>query len=519
METVPERFNLSSILDWNLEAGRAHKVAVFSWEEELTYGELARRANRLGHALRHLGIRREERILLVLDDTPAFPVAFYGAIRVAAVPIPVSTFFTSGEYRFFLEDSYARAVIVDRVHYEKVNEAVSQVAEPVLVIVANGRVEGAYALEDLLATGPDHLDPAVTHRDDPLCWQYSSGSTGRPKAVVHLHQNAYYGCRATRNMLRLTAEDRTFAASKLFHSFATAVNMLVPHLGGASCVYLSARPTPAALFDTIERFRPTLFFAAPTLYYQMLQEPGCHERDVSSVRLFVAGGEALPLEVWRRWKAVFGGFIMDETGSTEMFTTYLANAPEDYKPGASGKSVAGHELKLLDSTGAPVGPGGSGELYVKAKSGFAFYWHNHQKTRETIRGEWYRTGDRYRLDEDGFFWYEGRADDMMKVGGLWVSPIEIENALMEHPEVGEAAVVGVRVDDTITRIKAYVTLRRPGKPRPDLVQELQAWCKQRLLRHQYPHIVEFVEELPRTDTGKTRRAQLRAPAGSGSLRN
>ncbi|WP_143529222.1 benzoate-CoA ligase family protein [Rubrobacter xylanophilus] len=511
MIEIPEWYNASLLVDRNLEAGRAEKVAIRCGEEEVTYGELARRINRFGHALRELGVRPEDRVLLVLNDTPSFPVAFFGAMRMGAVPIPVNTLLRSDEYRFFVENSRSRVVVVDEMLHEKVREGLEGYEEPVEVIVANGGVEGRRTLEELLEGGEDELAPAKTHRDDPAFWLYSSGSTGRPKGAVHLHHDIIYTCETyAKNVLGITESDITFSASKLFHAYGLGNNISFPYWAGASTVLYPGKPVPQAILETIERYRPTLFFSVPTLYNAILNHPGAEERDLSSIRLCVSAAEALPSSIWRRWKETFGSVILDGIGSTEMLHIFISNTPERVKPGSSGIPVPGYEAKLLDENERPVERGKPGFLYVKGDSAAAYYWRNHEKTKKTMQGEWLAAGDWYRQDEDGFFWYEGRADDMIKVSGLWVSPVEVENTLGEHPAVMEAAAVGVPVGG-LTRIKAYVVLREGHEPSEALVADLQGWCKERLKRYQYPHLVEFVEELPKTVTGKIQRFKLRTP--------
>ena len=516
MDLVPERYNASRLIDRNLDAGRAAKVAITCGDEQVTYGELARRINRMGHGLRHLGIRREERVLLVLNDTPAFPVSFFGAMRLGAVPVPLNTLLKPADYRFLVEDSEARAIIVDAEHYGRVRTELDgydagPTTEAVAVVVANGRAEGAHALDDLLAAGGDWLTPANTHRDDAAFWLYSSGSTGHPKGVVHLHHDILYTCETyARHILRITQEDTVFSASKLFHAYGLGNAISFPYWAGASSVLYPGRPEPRAVLETITRYRPTLFFSVPTLYNAILAQPEAASYDLSSVRLCVSAGEALPPGVWRRWKETFGVTILDGIGSTEMLHIFLSNTPDALKPGSSGRPVPGYTAKILDEAGDPVAPGEAGYLYVEGDSAGAYYWRNHEKTKRTMVGAWMFTGDWYRTDDDGFYWYEGRADDMIKVGGLWVSPVEVENALGQHPAVLEAAVVGVPVEG-LTRLKACVTLRAGHVASPALAQELQTWCKERLQRYQYPHIVDFYGELPKTVTGKVQRFMLREP--------
>jgi benzoate-CoA ligase len=513
MITVPEWYNASLIVDRNLEAGREDKVAIFYSDDEVSYGELARRINRFGRALREeLGVRQEDRVLLVLDDTPSFPTAFFAAMRIGAVPVPVNTLVGADEYRFYVEDSRARIVVADRKFYDKVRDALRGVEEPVDLVLTNGREEGAHILEDLLEAGDDELSPAVTHKDDAAFWLYSSGSTGNPKGVVHLHHDIDYTCETyARHVLEIEESDRTFSTTKLFHAYGFGNGMSFPYWAGASSVLLPGKPTPEAVLETIKRFEPTLFFSAPTLYNAILNYPHAGDYELPSIRYGVSAAEALPAHVWRRWKERFGITILDGIGSTEMLHIFISNTPDELKPGSSGKPVPGYEIRIFDEEEYPVEePGEAGYLSVKGDSAAAYYWRNHEKTKETIKGEWLFAGDWYRVDEDGFYWYEGRADDMIKVSGLWVSPVEVENTLGDHEAVLEVAAVGVDVEG-LTRIKAYVVLREDHEGSDELVEELQEWSKENLKRYQYPHIVEFIEELPKTTTGKIQRFKLREP--------
>jgi benzoate-CoA ligase len=511
MITVPDWYNASLIVDRNLEAGRAEKVAIYCGDEQVTYGELARRINNFGHALREMGVRQEDRVLLLLNDTPSFPTAFFAAMRIGAVPIPVNTLLGPGDYRFFVEDSRAQVVVADQMHHEKLGDALNGYAESVEVVLTNGRAEGTQALEDLLDLGNNDLSPAGTHKDDPAFWLYSSGSTGKPKGAVHLHHDIDYTCETyARHVLEIEESDHVFSASKLFHAYGLGNGISFPYWAGASTILFPGKPTPQAILETAQEYRPTLFFSVPTLYNAILNFRGAEDYDLSSIRLCVSAAEALPSSVWRRWKETLGSVILDGIGSTEMLHIFVSNAPGALKPGSSGKPVPGYEVRILDEEGHPVECGEAGYLSVKGDSAAAYYWRNHEKSKETMQGEWVFAGDWYRVDEDGYYWYEGRADDMIKISGLWVSPVEVENVLGEHEAVSEAAAVGITVDE-LTRVKAFIVLREDYEGSEELVEELQEWCKERLKRYQYPHLVDFIEELPKTVTGKIQRFKLRDP--------
>jgi benzoate-CoA ligase family protein len=492
-------YNASVLLDRNLEAGRGDKIAVHWAGGSVTYRELHGLACAAGRHFEELAVRREERILLPLDDSPAMMAAFWGAIRIGAVPVPVNPLLQRSEdYDHYLADSGARVVVVDAMTEDKVGKAVARAAGEVQVIDA----------AEIWALPQADTTPADTNRDDIAFWLYSSGSTGLPKGVVHLQHDIEYTCETyARQVLGITAADTTFSTTKMFHAYGLGNSLSFPCWAGATTILLSGRPTPAVALETIERSRPTLFFSAPTLYNAILNQDGAREHDLSSIRQCVAAAEALPAEVWRRWKETFGLTIIDGIGSTELLHIYCSNRADDVRPGSSGKPVPGYELKILDLDGSPLPDGEAGDMYVKGDSALAFYWRQHEKTKSSLLGEWFFSGDRYRRDADGFYWYEGRSDDMIKVSGLWVSPIEIEGVLLEHPAVGESAVVGIEVDGFM-KIKAFVILKGV-EATPELVGELQEHCKSRLQRYQFPHLIQFVPDLPKTLTGKIQRYKLR----------
>ena len=499
---LPERYNVGAdLLERNLAAGRGHKQAIGSAAKDLTYQELFNLSCGAAQALLDLGVRREERVLIVGYDSPGWVAAFLGAVRIGAVPVPVNPLLQRSEdYDHYINDSLARVVAVDANTEEKLAPAVARAESKPRMLRA-----------DQIA--PGHETPAAaTRRDDMAFWLYSSGSTGKPKAVVHLHHDIPYTCVTyAEQVLGITERDTTFSTTGLFHAYGFGNSLTFPYWVGASTVLHAGRNTPATVLETIEKRRPTLFFSAPTLYNAILNFEGAKARDLSSIRHCVAAAEALPAEVWRRWKDAFGLTILDGVGSTEMLHIYCSNRLDDVRPGSSGKPVPGYELKILDDEGSPVQPGDAGDLYVKGDSALALYWAQHEKTKRSVLGEWFFTGDRYRMDGDGFYWYEGRSDDMIKVSGLWVSPIEIESVLLEHAAVAESAVVGISVDG-FTKIKVFVITKGDAQAGDALATELQEHCKARLQRFQYPHLVEFVQELPKTVTGKIQRYKLREPA-------
>jgi benzoate-CoA ligase len=487
------------------------KIAIRSEIEDLTYAELHGRVCSAGRALQALGVQREQRVLMAMDDTPSWPTVFLGAIRIGAVPVPVSYLDTAANFEHFVHDSGARLIVVEAAALATMQEAVAGLAQAPPLVVVNGSGPGLDSLESLLEANAGDLPPADTHRDDFAFWLFSGGSTGLPKGVVHLqHDIPYTMATFGRNILRITEDDVCFSTTKLYHAYGMGNGMSFPVGVGATSVLMAGKPDPAKVLAHIEKYRPTLFFSVPTLYARLSGAPEATTTDFSFIRMCCSAAEPLAPEVLRRWHEVTRLEICDGIGPTEMLHIYCSNRPGDVHPGTSGRPVPGYELKLLDDDEQPVAHGEAGNLFVKGDSALAFYWHQHEKTKRSLQGDWYFTGDRYRETDDGVFVYEGRADDMIKIGGLWASPISIENALIEHPGVLEVAAIGIESDYT-TRVKAFVVpCDRQGSA--EFARELQAWCKERLRRYEYPQFIEFLEELPKTPTGKIQRYKLRSLA-------
>ena len=512
----PERFQMADyFLFHNLEEGRENKTCLYYRDETYTYGDAARRTNRAGNALRELGVGVEDRVLLVLPDCPEFVWTWFAVNRVGGVITMVNPLLPADDYRYYLEYTRARAAVV----HESVLENFAPAAKEArhlrnVLVVGGGGGGGFHSFSEVVGAQSDELTPADTHRDDIAIWLFTSGSTGHPKGAVHLQHDLPYTCQTyAAEVLGIGEGDVCLSTTKLFHAYGLGNSLSFPFWVGATAVQLYGRPAPDRVLDAVERHRPTLLFSVPTLYNAMLASPGASRRDLSSVRLCVSAAESLPAEIWRRWHDTYGLVILDGIGSTELLHIFCSNTPERLRPGSSGIPVPGYDLKLLGDEGEPVPQGETGTLYVRGDSAQAGYWRQHDKTKQTVLGDWVWTGDRYRRDGDGFFWHQGRVDDMLKVGGLWVSPVEMEQALAEHPAVYECAVVQVLVDG-LTRIKAVVVCREADAGQ--LTAELQAWCKQRLQRHEFPHIVEYTEELPKTTTGKIQRFKLRdAPMDTG----
>ena len=501
--------NASTILDQNLEAGRGAKAAYLTDDGPVSYRDLARLSAGVAAYLRELGIEREQRILMILDDSPAFPATFLGAMRIGAVPVPVNPMDRVDNYEYYLDDSYAKLVVLESSLLAGLEEILAG-RHDLRVLVAGGDPGPFSSFESVIEARTGELPaPLDTHSDDMAFWLYSSGSTGRPKGVVHSHADIGVTVDTyARNVLRIGSEDICYSTTKLFHAYGLGNALTFPLSAGATAVMAHGRRSPEHIFEIVREHRPTLFFSVPALYAAMVKSPAGAQADFSSVRACVSAAEALPAAVLERWRELTGVPILDGIGSTEMLHIYCSNTLDDLAPGTSGRPVPGYELRLIGEHGQDLGPGQAGDLLVKGQSCAAYYWHQSEKTRRSMRGEWFFSGDRYVQTDDGHYVYQGRSDDMIKVGGLWVSPADVEGCLVRHPMVSEAAVIGVTVED-VSRIKAFVICARSPEAPEALADELRAWCKDNLRRYEYPHLVEFVEDLPRTATGKVQRFKLR----------
>ncbi len=512
MIEVPVRFNATTFfVDRHVADGRGAQVAFFHDEGSITYAGLQELVNRTGNALLDLGVRPEQRVLCLLLDSPEFLGAFWGAIKIGAVPIPVNTMLRADDYLYFLDDSRAPVAIVSEALLAEAGPALEKARYLRHVIVA-GRASGTQiAFESWVAQASARLEPFDSSKDDPAFWLYSSGSTGRPKGAVHLqHDMVVASDTYALQVLGVTEADRTVSAAKLFFAYGLGNNLYFPLRVGGQGVLYPHRPTPDAMFELIQRHRPTLFFGIPTLYAAMLQVKEAEKRyDLSCLRLCVSAGEALPEELYRRWQERFGVEILDGIGSTEILHIFLSNRPGQARPGSTGVAVPGYEAIVADDDGRPMPAGEVGNLRVKGDSTMAYYWNQHEKTKNTLQGHWILTGDKYYQDADGYFWYCGRADDMLKVGGIWVSPVEVENTLMGHPAILETAVVGHADTDELIKPKAFVVLKDGYAASATLEAELKTFVKDKIALYKYPRWIEFVPELPKTATGKIQRFKLR----------
>ncbi len=504
----PRRYNAAvEFVDSHVEMGRGHRRALIDSSGAHSFAELAELVNRAGNMLLEMGVRPEQRVLLCMPDCVELAALFWGGIKAGIVMVPLNTLLTTDDYRYIIDDSRARALVVSAGLLAAFEPLVEQIET---VIVAGGAADHP-DLGRALAQAPDELAPAPTTPDDIAFWLYTSGSTGPPKAAMHLHRDLLYtAVHYAREVLAISERDVVFSAAKMFFAYGLGNSLTFPMFAGATAVVLAERPTPGAVLDVIAGEKPTLFFAVPTLYAALLAATTDAERSLfDSVRLCISAGEALPEDLGRRWQRRFGCEIVDGLGSTEMLHIFLSNRPGNVRYGTTGSPLPGYAIRLIDELGQDVPPGEVGELIVSGGSAAMAYWNQREKSLMTFRGPWTHTGDRYVAGEDGHYRYAGRADDMLKVGGIWVSPFEVESALVEHPAVLEAAVVGHADGDGLIKPKAFVVTVSAGDATPALENELKSFVKGRLAPYKYPRWIEFVAELPKTANGKIQRFRLR----------
>ncbi|MBE0546909.1 MAG: benzoate-CoA ligase family protein [Rubrivivax sp.] len=519
----PEAFNFAQHL-LALNAGRAERPAFIDDAGTLSYGQLADRARRLATGLRALGVKREERVLLLMQDVSDWPVAFLGALYAGVVPVAVNTLLTADDYAYMLEHSRAQAVLVSGAVLPALKLALTKSDHEVHKVIVSRPVApldvGEIAFDAFVQAQPPMAQAATTHADDAAFWLYSSGSTGRPKGTVHTHANAYWTAELYgKGILGLRQSDVCFSAAKLFFAYGLGNALTFPLSVGATVLLMAERPTPDATFKRLtggvggaggegrpSGVRPTVFYGAPTGFAGMLASPALPGREAVALRLVSSAGEALPAEIGERFKRHFGVDIVDGIGSTEMLHIFMSNRPDKVRYGTTGWPVPGYEVELRGDQGQPVADGEPGDLFIQGPSAATMYWGNRVKTRETFQGGWTKSGDKYVKNADGTYTYCGRSDDMLKVSGVYVSPFEVEATLVQHPAVLEAAVIGVADADGLTKTKAYVVLKA-GSQASDA--ELKAFVKDKLAPYKYPRQIEFVDDLPKTATGKIQRFKLR----------
>lgn len=510
--SVPRQYNFAAdVLENNLRAGRAGKPAYIDVRGVTTYGQLAERVARFGAALRGLGVRREERVLMAMLDTVDWPTAFLGCLKAGITAVPVNTLLTTDDYRYMLADSRARCLVVSEALFPKFEQIIGESPDLEHVIVAGENPHGYRLFDDLIGAVEPEDYTAPTTADDIAFWLYTSGSTGAPKGAVHVHGS-----------LKLTADlygtpvagvkesDVVHSVAKLFFAYGLGNGMTFPLTAGATVVLNADRPTPDGVAALLRQHPVTMFFAVPTFYAGFLASPNAPAKSEVKIRRCISAGEALPEGIARAWKERYGVEISDGLGTTEMLHIFLTNSPGATKYGTTGKAVPGYELRLVGEDGNEVAQGEMGELQVRGPTSAIMYWNNREKSRATFMGEWTRSGDKYIQDEEGYYICCGRGDDMLKVSGIYVSPFEVEAALASHPEVLEAAVVGWFDEQKLVKPKAFVVLKVPDRATEELTAALQEHVKQKLAPYKYPRWIEFRIDLPKTATGKIQRFKLRA---------
>jgi benzoate-CoA ligase len=511
---IPRDYNAAvDLVERNLGAGRGERIAFIDDAGRYTYRELAERVNRCANAWRRLGLRMEDRVVLLLHDGIDFPVSFLGAIRAGVVPIPCNTLLTTADYEYLLADSRARAIVVSApllALVEPLAERLPQL-EHLIVSGESGAQPGTRPrFDDWISREPKDAPAAPTIADDVCFWLYSSGSTGRPKGAVHLHSDLIYTAELyAKPILDIGPDDVVFSAAKLFFAYGLGNALTFPLAAGATALLMAERPTPGAVFKRLTERRPTVFFGVPTLYAAMLASADFPARESLALTRCVSAGEALPADLGKRWHGRTGVDILDGLGSTELLHIFLSNCQGDVRYGTTGKPVPGYALRIVDELGNDAAPGGIGELQVSGPTSSPYYWNNRARSLATFLGPWTRSGDKYTVDRDGYYTYCGRSDDMLKVGGVYVSPFEVEAALATHEAVLEAAVVGHADENELIKPKAFVVLRPGQTAAAALAVELQEHVKARLAPFKYPRWIEFVAELPKTATGKIQRFKLR----------
>jgi len=513
--SASEQLNAATFfVDRHLAEGRGARTALRFAGRSITYAELAASVDRCASALAELGVEVEHRVVLVLNDSPAFAAAFWGVTKLGAVAVPINTLMSPAEYEFILTDSDARVVIVDTAVAGRVLAVRHRCPSLRAVVVVGGTgLPGTHDFDELLAAAKPACAPALTRADDICYWGYTSGSTGSPKAAVHSHAHfvAAADCVGV-GVFGLEAEDLVFSASKMFFAFGLGNTLYFPARVGAASVLVAERIDAERAFDVITAERPTVFFTVPTLYARMLAIEEAERRwDLSSLRFCVSSGEALPPAIFDGWAERFGLELVEVVGSTEALHDFIANTPGAARRGSAGRLVSGFDARIVDDGDAPVSDGVVGHLLIKGPTTSPYYWNRPERTRATMLGEWLRTGDMFVRDADGFFTFAGRSDDMLKVAGIWVSPAEIEAALVEHPGVLEAGVVGVADDNGLTRPHAVVVLKRGWTASDDVAATLIDFVRRRAGGHRAPATIAFAESLPKTATDKVQRFRLRQP--------
>jgi len=504
-------FNVAVMfIDRHLDQGRASKIVIHTvGDDDVTYGELYKNVNRVGNVLKSSGLGSGDRMLMMVKDSPEFYYLFWGAIKSGIIPVPINTLLRAKDFTFMIEDSGCRAVVYSPEFSAEVESALAAAAhKPDVTFLTAGN---GPSLQGQMLGASDELTAALSSSSDDCFWLYSSGTTGTPKGTVHLHRDMVEtSFHYAENTLGLSENDICFSAAKLFFAYGLGNAMTFPLWVGGTAVLLSGPPSPESTFDVIENYRPTVFFGVPTLYAAQLKSLHQKRRDLSSLKFCVSAGEALPADIFHRWEKTTGTKILDGIGSTEALHIFISNLLHDVCPGTSGRIVEGYEARIIGDNGQQANVGDSGCLMIKGRSNAKYYWNNPEKTAASMVDGWLNTGDTYFLDNQGYYHYCGRNDDMLKVGGIWCSPFEIEAKLIEHEKVLEAAVVGRADDAGLIKPQAYIVLNNKSDAGDMLAQELLQHCKSGLAKYKYPRWFEFVDDLPKTATGKIKRFVLRS---------
>ncbi len=512
---IPDQFNIASfMLDRHMEEGRGHRAAIYFQDQVVTWAQVGEMANRAGNALLDLGVEQENRVIICLPDSPEFIGAYYGIIKMGAVAVPVSTLATPSDYIYYLNDSRAKVLITNSELAPIFSRIKNELMWLKQIVVVGKTQTGQHDFYDIVGRASASLVAAPTSKDDMAFWLYSSGTTGTPKGVVHLHHDILYNIPPhVEEVVSITEEDISFSTSKLFFSYGRNNSLDAPSIRGSAVVLKPGKPDPETVMNIIEKYRPTLYYSVPTSYWALLNfmEKSGRKLDLSSVRLCVSAGEALPKVIYDRWRELFNVEILDGVGSTDVGMIYLSNRPGMVRHGSCGKILTGFEGKLLDADELAVATGDIGTRWVKNDGTTPCYWNKHEKSKQCIRGEWFCTGDQFYQDEDGFYWYAGRADDMLKPGGIWLSPLEVEDILLTHPSVDEVAVVAVSNESGLDKPVAFIVSRdgEDGKP-GEIENELRDFVRSKTAHYKCPRKFHIIKELPRTATGKIQRFRLRA---------
>jgi len=512
---IPPRMNAAAVfVDSHLATGRGDRPAILCEDRTITYRQLHEEVNRVGNVLKALDVRMEERVAILMPDTPECVYAFFGAIKIGAVAIPMNTILLPKDYRYLLNDSRARVLIVHASLLGRILDVQEELEYLQHIVVAGNEVEGYSSFETLMQSASPVLDPQDTSKDDAAFWLYSSGTTGFPKGTIHLHHDMMVAAELyAKQTLELLESDVSFSVAKLFFAYGLGNGLYFPLWTGGTTVLLPGRPLPKVVFDVIDKYQPTVYYGVPTSYAALLAlAEKTNRTSLGRIRACVSAGEPLPAPIFEQWRDRFGVEILDGIGSTEILHIYISNRPGRARAGSTGEIVPGYEAKIVDDNHEEVPLGELGTLLVKGDSIAAAYWNKHELTKQTYRGEWVDTHDKFHTDADGYYWYAGRADDLMKVSGLYVSPAEVEAILKSHPAVLESGVVGLPDANGLIKPRAYVVLKEGHEPARELVSELQDLVKKSTEPHKYPRSIIFVDELPKTATGKIQRYKLRETA-------